>query len=121
MKKILCVVSVFETPYTIYQGNSVDFPDLSVCDGYCDTTIKTIVVSDMSESAGKPGAKADLEHYMRKVIRHELLHAILFECGLSCNSWGENEEIVDWIAIQFPKLEALFQRVGCNDFLKESD
>ena len=73
----------------------------------------------MSESAGKPGAKADLEHYKRKVIRHELLHAVLFESGLSCNSWGENEEIVDWFAIQFPKLEALFQQAGCNELLKE--
>ena len=116
MKKMLHVVSVLGTPYTIYQGDSVDFPDLADCDGYCDTTIKTIIVSDMSESAGKPGAKADLE---RKVIRHELLHAVLFESGLSCNSWGENEEIVDWFAIQFPKLEALFQQAGCNELLKE--
>ncbi|CDB29270.1 uncharacterized protein BN490_00542 [Firmicutes bacterium CAG:137] len=119
MKKMLHVVSVLGTPYTIYQGDSVDFPDLADCDGYCDTTIKTIIVSDMSESAGKPGAKADLEHYKRKVIRHELLHAVLFESGLSCNSWGENEEIVDWFAIQFPKLEALFQQAGCNELLKE--
>ena len=37
----------------------------------------------------------------KKVIRHELVHAFLFESGLSVNSWADNEEIVDWIAIQF--------------------
>ena len=82
MKKMIRVVSVLGTPYTIYQGNSVDFPDLADCDGYCDTTIKAIVVLDMTEIEGKPGAKADLTHYQRKVIRHELLHAVLFESCL---------------------------------------
>ena len=83
MKKMLRVVSVLGTPYTIFEGTTIDFPDLSDCDGYCDTTIKNIVVSDMSEAEGRPGAKADLNHYKRKVIRHELIHAILFESGLS--------------------------------------
>ena len=87
MKKILQVVSVLGTPYTIYQANSVDVPYLADCDGYCDTTAKAIVVLDMTEVEGKPGAKADLAHYQRKVIRHELLHAALFESGLSGNSW----------------------------------
>lgn len=122
MKNILRVVSVLGTPYTIYQGTTLDFPDLCDCDGYCDTTIKAIVVSDMTENAGKPGAKADLMHYQRKVIRHELTHALLFESGLSNDStWAENEEVVDWIAIQFPKLEALFLQAGCNEPLKEGD
>lgn len=119
MKKMLCRVSVLGTPYTIFEGNTFDFPDLHDCDGYCDTTIKEIVVFDMSEAEGKPGAKADLNHYKRKVIRHELIHAILFESGLSNNAWAENEELVDWIAIQFPKLEVLFQQAGCNELLKE--
>jgi len=118
---MLKVISVLGTPYTLHQGNSIRFPALTDCDGYCDTSTKQIVVSDMSESAGKCGSKADLEQYKRKVIRHELLHAVLFESGLSCNSWGENEEIVDWFAIQFPKLEALFRQTGCNEPLKDGE
>lgn len=119
MKNLLKVVPVLGVPYSVYEGTTIDFPDLCDCDGYCDTTIKRIVVSDMSESTGKPGAKADLEHYKRKVIRHELTHAILFESGLSNNSsWAENEEAVDWIAIQFPKLLVMFQTADC---LKDGD
>lgn len=122
MKNLLRVVPVLGVPYSIYEGTTIDFPDLCDCDGYCDTTIKQIIVSDMTESTGRPGAKADLEHYKRKVIRHELTHAALFESGLSNNSsWAENEEVVDWIAIQFPKLVDLFEQAGCNETLKDGD
>jgi len=116
--KILSAVSVLGVQYTIRDANSVEDKALQDCDGYCDTTTKEIVVSDMTESTGFPDAKGDLEHYKRKVIRHELVHAFLFESGLSNNSWADNEEIVDWLAIQFPKLQAVFNAAQC---LKEGD
>ena len=118
MKNLLKVVTVLGVPYAIHEGTTVDFPALKDCDGYCDTSTKEIVVSDMTESAGFPDAKGDLARYQRKVIRHELVHAFLFESGLSVNSWADNEEIVDWIAIQFPKLQAGFNAVNA---LKEGD
>ena len=31
MKKMLRVVSVLGTPYTIFEGTTIDFPDLSDC------------------------------------------------------------------------------------------
>ena len=118
MKNLLKVVTVLGVPYTIHEGNAVDFPALNDCDGYCDTSTKEIVVSDMTENKGSSNAKGDLACYQRKVIRHELTHALLFESGLSVNSWADNEEIVDWIAIQFPKLQAGFNAVNA---LKEGD
>lgn len=45
------------------------------------------------------------------VFRHESLHAFLYECGLDTETWGRNEEIVDWIALQFPKLKLLFEKM----------
>lgn len=114
MKNIIETVSVLGVPYTIYTGTTIDFPDLCDCDGYCDTTIKRIVVFDPSENADKPGAKGDMINYQRKVIRHELIHAALYESGLSNNSsWAGDEEMVDWIAIQFGKLQALFNSAKC--------
>ena len=45
-------------------------------------------------------------------MRHELIHAFLFESGLAENSnWARNEEMVDWIARQFPKMAKTFQEV----------
>jgi len=118
MKIMFPCVSVLGVSYTIREGTSVDDKALQNYDSYCDTTTKEIVVSDMTENAGSPYAKGDLECYKRKVIRHELVHAFLFESGLSNNSWAENEEIVDWLAIQFPKLQAVFNAAQC---LKEGD
>ena len=110
MKVLNPGVPVMGVVYLIREGTSVEFPSLKDCDGYCDTSTKEIVVSDMSESAGSPDAKGDLARYQRKVI--------LLESGLSVNSWADNEEIVDWIAIQFPKLQAGFNAVNA---LKEGD
>jgi hypothetical protein len=45
-------------------------------------------------------------------MRHELIHAFLFESGLDCCSWADKEEIVDWIAIQFPKLQNVFEQIN---------
>ena len=52
------------------------------------------------------------------VIRHEIIHAFLFESGLAQNtndveSWAMNEEMVDWLAIQFPKLLKAFKEAEC--------
>ena len=52
--------------------------------------------------------------------RNEIIHAYLEESGLSANSnmisaWAQNEEMVDWLAIQSSKIFATFQEVGCLD------
>ena len=57
---------------------------------------------------------------MNRVLRHEIIHAYLEESGLSANSnmipaWAQNEEMVDWLAIQSSKIFATFQEVGCLD------
>ena len=48
--------------------------------------------------------------YMKKTLRHEIVHAFMFESGLGYNwehgSIGQEETVVDWIAIQLPKIYA---------------
>ena len=103
-------VNVLGTIYTIQESNKVNDLALEECDGYCDNTVKLCVIDIMDASDSM--AKKDMQHYKKKVIRHELVHAFLFESGLAENSWAENEEIVDWIAAQFPKLQAAFEQVN---------
>lgn len=60
----------------------------------------------------------DMESYRKKVLRHEIIHAFLYESGLWNNSgnvqaWAQSEEITDWIAIQSPKLFQAFKEVDC--------
>lgn len=59
----------------------------------------------------------DYSVYQEKVMRHEIIHAFLFESGLSENfthpEYGHDETYVDWIASQFPKMCEVFKEVGC--------
>ena len=81
--------------------------------GYCDCTINTIVISDFEEAKKDKMAVQDLVNLQKKVLRREIIHAFLCESGLKeCSEWAENEEIVDWIAIQFPKLLKTFSELS---------
>lgn len=101
-------VNVLGTEYTIKESNKVDDLALEQCDGYCDDTVKVCVVDAMSSSDVM--SKQNMSEYKKKVIRHELVHAFLFESGLAGNSWAVNEEIVDWIAYMFPKMKIAFEK-----------
>lgn len=101
-------INVLGTEYTIERVH--DDPRLENIDGFCDETTKAIVVETYEGEDGKPGVKAKLDVQRKKVLRHELVHAFLFECGLAENSpWAQNEELVDWIAIQGPKIYKAWQ------------
>lgn len=87
--------------------------------GYCSGFLKEIVIADMSEEEYFPDMKEEeRENYKKETIRHEIIHAFLIESGLNNNAsvpnsgWARNEEMVDWIAIQFPKILKAFDRVG---------
>ena len=54
------------------------------------------------------------EEFIRQILRHEIVHAHLHESGLHDNSidgWAVNEEMVDWIAIQLPKMVTAMEEV----------
>lgn len=79
-------------------------------DGYADKTTRTIGV------LGEPTEGSDLgdfAQYVKKVKRHEIIHAYLFESGLHENfvhpEFGHDETFVDWVAVQFPKMIKTFK------------
>lgn len=88
--------------------------------GYCGEESKEIVIADMSEKQFFPDMNEDeRELYRKKTLRHEILHAFLNESGLSANAvvpeggWAKNEEMIDWFAIQSPKIYKVFKKAGC--------
>ena len=101
-------VDVLGTIYSIEKSNKLDDLRLENLAGYCDTSTNQIVIDTFKCDNL---SKADLGKYEREVIRHELIHAFLNESGLSDCSWGCNEEIVDWIALMFPKMLKVFQEL----------
>ena len=85
---------------------------LKDCSGYCDWTVREIVLD--KEITGN---LTDMDAYKRKVLRHEIIHAFLCECGLDeCSSeveaWARNEEMVDWFARMGDKIHEVWKEVG---------
>lgn len=109
----LTTIGVLGTAYDIECRDKAEDKNLNECDGYCDKTSKRIVVCKKDENCNLD----DFEVYQKKVIRHEIIHAFLFESGLQENfkhdEWGHDETMVDWIAVQFPKLLKAFEAAEC--------
>ena len=105
------IIHILGTEYTVTLATEQAEPRLEGCDGFCDETTKEIVVEN--HKRGQANSKGNLELQEQKNIRHEIVHAFLFESGLAENSdWAQNEEMVDWIAQQGPKLIKAWQEAG---------
>lgn len=106
-------VNILGTEYTIEIKTREEDEFLERMDGYCDKTSHKIVV--LAEP--KDHELEIYSEYQKKITRHEIIHAFLFESGLQENfkhqEWGHDETMIDWIAIQFPKLMQAFKEVDC--------
>lgn len=104
-------INVLGTIYDVSEATEATDENLKGKDGYCDTSTKVCVVDEMN--VNEPGMKKNLPEFKKSVTRHELIHAFLYESGLDSCSWAENEEMVDWFAIQAPKLFKAFKEADC--------
>lgn len=115
-------INVLGTEYTV---NYYDYDELPIfeersIDGYQDDFLKEIAIVNIKTY---PGFENETDEYCklheRHTLRHEIVHAFLTESGLSDSSaqlavpWSKNEEMVDWIAIQFPKIMKVFEEADC--------
>ena len=104
-------IEILGEPWMITIVPESDDPNLKDCDGYTDKTSHCIVVSDMPDDCNLSTPL----NYVQKVIRHEVIHAFMFESGLAENwehkDMGQEEMTVDWIAIQFPKIQKVLEQI----------
>lgn len=110
-------ISILGETWEVVEGTEAEFPGLIGCDDYTDSSVRRIVIDNLTDSECDANSKADLQAYKMSVLRHEVIHAFLEESGLSANTasvehWAENEEMVDWIAIQAPKIYKAFEQLG---------
>ena len=115
-------VNILGTEYTV---NTVKISECEMLQkerraGCCAIESKEIIVADVSEESYFPYmSDEEKEIYRRKILRHEIIHAFLNESGLSDSSstpdggWAKHEEMIDWFAIQSPKIFQTFKEVGC--------
>lgn len=100
------VVNVLGTDYNVVSEERHENHLLKANNGYCDPTAKEIIVVKEFDSDDVEVLKP--EEVKKQILRHELTHAFLFESGLHLECWADNEEIVDWISLQFPKMALVF-------------
>lgn len=117
-------VNILGTKYKLKRVNYGEdaFMDKMKFGGYCDCASKEIVtlnlktIPDWANDSEEITARKE-----RETLRHEIIHAFFNESGLQWNSlpveqaWAKNEEMVDWIAIQFPKILKVFKELGCEE------
>lgn len=106
-------VSILGTEYDVLVRSVEEDPKLEQCVGYCEQYSKKIVLNDMAGAEKDVMVVENIEEFKKKVLRHEIIHAFFGESGLrSCSKYAEDEELIDWIAIQFPKILKAFEQAG---------
>lgn len=91
-------------------------------DGYCDGMTKKIVVCNMDTYKGWEHETDETKRATeRQALRHEIVHAFFAESGMMASAhcmsgaYCEDEEMVDWVAIQGQKIYKAWSDAGCLD------
>ena len=113
-------IDVLGTTYNIIYRTKWQDLKLEKIDAYCDYSTKTIVCIKRTEKDKDVMDLADLKFIDKRILRHEIIHAFIYESGLWCNSygvscWAENEEMTDWFAIQSPKIFEVYKQLNILD------
>ena len=111
-------INVLGTVYNVEMKTRHEDLKLESCGGYIDPTLKRIVVEqyDAAQDANPVMAVGDMQTDEHRALRHEIVHAHFYESGLFCDSgYGQDETLVDWIALQMPKMVMVMREAGCLD------
>lgn len=109
-------ISVLGSDWTIKEGNDSELPEVKHQLGCCDWTSRTIYINTNEKYLNK----MDSPWRVREATyRHEIIHAFLYEAGLGdsandADCWSTNEEMVDWFAYQWPKIQEIFEKLNIS-------
>lgn len=101
-------VSVLGTTYSVKYQTPEENSKLNGNDGLAELYSKEIILNPIVADADSFN---NLYEYANKTVRHELIHAFLFESGLW--KYSKDEVLVDMLAIQMPKMVKAMQEAGC--------
>lgn len=105
-------INILGVDYTIMYATSQEDAILRDCTGYCDPSTKRIVIC-LPPEQGATGDVGNMDDVLKNTIRHEITHAFFYESGLwACSDFGTNETLVDWIALQMPKMAFQMKAAG---------
>lgn len=106
-------INILGSEWNIEYRNADADPSLDGRGGYTDSSVKLIVISNRK----RDDDVVDFKEIQKQYLRHEIIHAFLYESGLGADfkhpNYGHDETMIDWIAIQFPKILAVFKEADC--------
>lgn len=104
MKKI----DILGTEYEIKIDDSIVSQGV---DGLCKSYDKIILIRSKENMLCPDDSDEVKDVRHKEVLRHELVHAFFDESGLG--DYSNNEQLVEWIAVQFPKIMKVFVEADC--------
>lgn len=111
-------VSILGTDYTVVMLELKDDAYLEDKHGYIYYSDRKIIIKNLYKECPDDPHYAT-ERYIKECVRHEIFHAFLKESGLcGCSlqyssGWAKNEEMIDWLAIQAPKIFEVMRKAKC--------
>lgn len=104
-------MNILGSEYTIIVDT--DYCEELGADGVTERYDKKIYmrnVQDMLENSSSIQAK---QKRYNETLRHEIVHAFLFESGL--DSYSCDETLVQWLASKMPQVTQAFKEMGCTE------
>ena len=101
------LIDVLGTKYVVKEDTSLND---TRADGLCKCYSKEILYRNPNDMLCKDDPRELKEERKREVLRHEIIHAFFHEAGLS--DYSSDEVLVDWIAVQFPKMLGAMEQAG---------
>lgn len=96
---------------TEYSVEIDDTLEKTNADGMCKGYDKEIFIRSIDSMLCDEDSTDTKKMRFNEVLRHEIIHAFFNEAGLY--EYSGNEQLVDWLAIQFPKICKAFEECDC--------
>lgn len=103
-------IDILGTEYTIkhVEKETVKVFEDEIADGFCDCTSREIVIRNIKDDEDI----GNKQKYINRLLRHEVIHAYMFECGLGAEiphpQTGHDEAMIDWFARMAPRIMQTF-------------
>lgn len=103
------IVCILGTDYTIRVVSANDERlSYQEASGTCEAYSKELYVKDFT-AENDPKQYKCIDEYCKKVLRHEIVHAVFFEAGLS--KYFEDEDLTETLAHLAPKMAKIMEDI----------
>lgn len=105
-------VNILGTEYIVKRMTVEEYPKLTLLEANAVVELyskEIIMDKNMNQHTGKE--YNNFEEFENRSLRHEVVHAFFHESGLK--DYCYDEKLVEWIAVQAPKMFKAFEELKC--------